>query len=362
MSILTPKPNQKFNYTTVLDRKFRITHGLTQTQTEIMAYLVMIIQSWKSIIMVDGYFVILTSKIKNDLLFKEKTIEASLTKLKKLGLIETKLVKVDQWSSNENFRGVKITELGQTYNLSHFKPKIQQELIELKEENRDLKLKYDAVVAQSKESENLNQKAIEALKKEEEQNEKIMLLEHELKETKEKLEIIMQKENQNSTTKEEKEKDLEDFRKKIIKQYSNTGEPICNCVSNQDSWAKDVQFHINSYNRVSIYTGKGVFKQIAEPKQIANFWEWLFAHQHRVGKLLDTNRVVDISHLLKFEGQSIVINKNIYKIYKLTPLIGGLRVQFQDKEGNIQTIKSGFGSEVVDVGKFEDWMGVVMKV
>ena len=117
MSILTPKPYQKFNYTTVIDRRFRITHGLTQTQTEVIAYLVMIVQSWKALIFIDEYFVILTSKIKNDLLLGEKTIEASITKLKQLGLIETQLVKVPKWSSNENFRGVKITELGKTYSL-----------------------------------------------------------------------------------------------------------------------------------------------------------------------------------------------------------------------------------------------------
>ncbi len=112
MSILTPKPHQKFAHTTVLDRKFRLKYNLTYAQTEIIAYLVMIAQSWKNIIVIDGYFVILTKKIKNDLLLGEKTIEASITKLKKLGLIETTLVKVPQWRSNENFRGVKITALG----------------------------------------------------------------------------------------------------------------------------------------------------------------------------------------------------------------------------------------------------------
>jgi hypothetical protein len=36
--------------------------------------------------------------------------------------------------------------------------------------------------------------------------------------------------------------------------------------------------------------------------------------------------------------------------------VGGLVVQFQDKEGNIFNIKTEFGSEVVDVGRFEAWM------
>jgi len=362
MSILTPKPYQKFNYTTVIDRKFRIAHELTQTQTEVIAYLVMITQSWKNIKVIDGYVVILTSKIKNDLLLKEKTIEASLSKLKKLELIETKLVKVPEWSSNKNFRGVKITELGQTYSLSHYKPKLKQELNELKEKHKDLELKYDAMIIQSKGNENLNQKAIEALSIKDEQNEKILLLEDELQKTNKKLEISMEKENQNSTTKEEQEKDLEDFREKIVKKYAKTGEVICNCVLNQDSWAKDVQFYINSYHKLSIYTKEGVFKQISEPKQVANFWAWLFIHQHRVAKLLDTKNIPNISNLLKFEGQSVVINKNIYKIHKLTPIIGGVNVHLEVKDGNIQIMKNVFGSEIMDIEKFENWMKVVIKV
>ena len=358
MSIVTPSPSQKFNYTTVIDRRFRITHGLTQTQTEVIAYLVMIVQSWKALIFVDGYFVILTSKLKNDLLLREKTIEASITKLKKLGLIETQLVKVAEWSSNENFRGVKITELGQSYSLSHFKPKIHEEMSELKEENRELTLKYDAMIVQSKNSENLNQKAIEVLSKEDEKSEKIILLEHELKEIKEKLEISMQSQDKKSSTTEKREENLDNFRKKITTQYSKTGKPICNVVTNQDNWRADVRFYINSFNKVSIYTTDGKFKQIVEPKQIDNLWRWLFVHQHRLGKLLDTHKVANISHLLKFEGKSIVSNGNIYKIHKLTPAIGGLIVQLQDKEGNIFNITTEFGSEIVDLGRFLEWVEV----
>ena len=356
MSILIPKPYQKFNYTTVIDRKFRLAHGLTQTQTEVIAYLVMIVQSWKALIFVDEYFVILTSKIKNDLLLGEKTIEASITKLKQLGLIETQLVKVPEWSSNDNFRGVKITELGKTYSLSHYKPKLHEEFRDLKEENRELTLKYDAMLIQSENSENLNQQAIEVLSKEVETNEKIILLEHELREVKEQLKISMEISDKKSTTIEENEKDLDAFRKKITNEFSKTGKPICNVVTNEDSWSPDVEFYINSFNKISIYTTDGTFKQIVEPKQINNLWRWLFVHQHRVSKVLDTKKVADISHLLKFEGQSIVSGKNIYKIHKLTPVIGGLIAQLQDKNENIDTLKSEFGREIVDLGRFETWV------
>ena len=358
MSILTPKPYQKFNYTTVIDRKFRLAHGLTQTQTEVIAYLVMIVQSWKALIFVDEYFVILTSKLKNDLLLGEKTIEASITKLKQLGLIETQLVKVPDWSSNDNFRGVKITELGKTYSLSHYKPKFLEEMSDLKEENRELTLKYDAMIIQSQNSENLNQKAIEVLSKEVKTNEKIILLEHELREVKEKLKVSMEISDKQSTTIEQNEKDLDKFRKKITNEFSKTGKPICNVVTNEDGWSPDVEFYINSFNKISIYTTDNKFKQIVEPKQINNLWRWLFVHQHRVGKVLDTKKVADISHLLKFEGQSIVSGKNIYKIHKLTPVIGGLIVQLQDKEGKFFNITTEFGREVVDLGRFEAWVGL----
>ena len=368
--MLTPSPSQTFNYTTVIDRKFRITHGLTQTQTEVIAYLVMIVQSWKALMFVDEYFVILTSKIKNDLLLREKTIEASISKLKKLGLIETQLVKVPDWSSNENFRGVKITELGKTYSLSHYKPKVHQEIRDLKienekfrvkeneleETNKNLELRCKAMIIQVESKEEINQKTIELFEQESKKDEQILLLKQELKETKEQLQISMEKENQNSSTKEEKEENLEKFRKKIVSKYSKTGEPICNAVSNEDGWEKSIEFYINSYNKVSIYTQNGEFIQISEPKKVANFWIWLFAHQHRVGMLLDASNIPDISLLLAFIGKTIILNKNIYKIHQIEPVVGGLKVKLEDKNGKVMGLNSEFGSELIDSRKFEAWV------
>ncbi len=354
--MLTPKPFQNFNHTTVFDRKFRLEYGLTYAQTEVISYLVMIIQSWKKIIVIDGYFVILTSKIKNDLLMHEKTIEASITKLKKLGLIETTLVKVPQWKSNENFRGVKITELGKEYSLSHYKPELKKEMAELQKRNQELEEKYEAMVVQDKEEEDLNQKAIEALNREAQKDEEILLLKQELKEVKKQLEVSMEKKSEKSVSKEKKEENLEDFRKKITTQYGKSGEVVCNAVSNQDSWRNDVQFCINSYNKVSIYTKEGIFKQIVEPKQIKNFWSWLFAHQHRVGRVLDTKLPPKTSHLSKYIGKSIVVNKTVFKVHKIEPVIGGVKVKFEDKNGQIRGVNSEFGSEVIDIKRFDAWM------
>jgi len=359
MSMLTPKPYQKFAHTTVLDREFRLKYNLTYVQTEIIAYLVMISQSWKNIIVIDGYFVILTKKIKNDLLLGEKTIEASITKLKKLGLIETTLVKVPQWKSNENFRGVKITELGAEYSLSHYKPQLKEEIIKLREENKELKLQNKIMLVQEKGEEEIRKKAIEALNREAQKDEKIMILEAELKEVKKKLEIVMSKESEKAVSKEKKEENLEDFRKKITSKYAKNGEPICNAVANKDNWAKDVQFYINSYNKVCLYTAQEEFKQIVEPKQIERFWAWLFAHQHRVGKILDTKTPPKISHLLKYIGQSVVINKTVFKIYDIKAVIGGVKVKLEDRDGQIIGINSEFGSEVIDMVRFEKWIEIL---
>jgi hypothetical protein len=370
MSMLTPKPYQKFTHTTVLDRKFRLEHGLTYAQTEVMSYLVMILTSWKNIIFIDGYFVILTSKIQNDLLLGEKTIEASFTKLKKLGLIETKLVKVPQWKSNENFRGVKITEKGKSYSLSHYKPKVHQEIADLKKENdefrsqkeqleeknRDLELKYKVIEMRIESAENLNEKAIEALEAERKKDEKIALLEKELKETKEKLEIVMKESEQNNQTPQEKNKNLKDFIAKTVKEYAKTGEPISNCVFNKDKWSEETKFYINSYSRLSIYTENGNFVQIAEPKKISNFWKWLFAHQHRVGVVLDTKKSSNISDILPFVGKSIIINDNIYKIHQIKAVVGGAKIKLEDKEGSVITLNNEFGGNIIDVKRFMDWI------
>ncbi len=212
------------------------------------------------------------------------------------------------------------------------------------------------MLVQEESEEEIHKKAIEALRQEAKKDEEIILLKQEVKELQKKLEISMEKESQKVISAEKKEENLEDFRKKITSKFAKSGEPICNAISNKDNWGKEVQFYINSYNKVSIYTTQGELKQIVEPKQIENFWSWLFAHQHRVGKILDTKTPPTISHLLKYIGKSVVINKTIFKIHKIEPVIGGVKVQFQDKEEQDIRLKSEFGSEVIDLKRFEDWV------
>ena len=139
----------------------------------------------------------------------EKTIEASITKLKKLGLIETTLVKVPQWKSNENFRGVKITPLGKEYSLSHYKPELKEEMKKLREENEELKFQNEIMRIEEKEEKDLNQKAIEALNREAQKDEEILLLKQELKEVKKQLEVSMEKKSEKAVSKEKKEENFE---------------------------------------------------------------------------------------------------------------------------------------------------------
>jgi len=133
MSAIPPsKGLPKCTRTTVIDHIFRRKYNLTLTQTIVLSYLLML-KNWS--IFMDGYYILTTNKIADDLILGTKTVEASFTQLKKLGLIETKLFKVDDWYSNANFRAVRITKLGKEYNLSH------QLILELQKENADFKIK-----------------------------------------------------------------------------------------------------------------------------------------------------------------------------------------------------------------------------
>ena len=359
MSVVPLTPPKNFTKTIVIDKAFRVKYKLTASETEIMAYLLMITQSWKELIFVGEYFVILTSKIVKDLMIKTKTIDASISKFKKLGLIETKLVKVEQWESNKNFRGVQITPLGLEYNLSHFKPKVHQEIADLRYENENYRVKNNelelinrVLSLQMETNEEIEKKAIEAIERSEKDREKIALLEKKL-EAKNSLE---QREAKAIGSKQEEKIDnLKDFRQKTIKEYAQSGKPICNCVKNLDSWASGVIFYINSYSRVSIKIPNGETKQIVEPEMIDRFWSWLHSNQHRVGEIIDTTKAPDISLLLAFLGKSIELRDTVYTIERLKPTIGGVKVWLKDREGNLISIGNGFGSEVIDKQSCMRW-------
>lgn len=371
MSVVPTSTLPKCTRTVVMDMLFLRKYKLSYSQMMVLYYL-LLLKNWVTF-SEDNHYVIMSTKIEKDLKLHPKTIEASITKLKKLELISIKRVKVKKWNSQKTYRAIGITPLGKEFNLSHYKENQYQHSVELEKENEEFRVENDNVHSQNMklESENqdlelknqilnitlekdeeINRASIEALTNMQELEEKLLELEKENQALKEKIEI---QENQNSTPKEETEKNINIFRKKIIRQYAQSGKAICNAVKNQDSWLTETNFHINSYSRLSIYLPSGELKQIAEPKKIDNFWKWLFYHQKRIGKLLDTNQKADISTLHKYQGETINLNNKPYKIHKLTPVIAGVKVTISDKNGNLTRLGNSYGSEVIDVEKCREF-------
>ena len=126
--------------TLVKDLEFQRKYNLTHTQTDVMAYLTNI-SNW-AMNMGEGFYLLLHNKLEKDLGIGRKTQEATFTHLKKLGLIETKLVKVEKWDTNKLFRAVKLTDRGKEYDLTFYATpeirELQEELKRLKREKEEL--------------------------------------------------------------------------------------------------------------------------------------------------------------------------------------------------------------------------------
>jgi len=368
MSVVPTSTLPKCTRTAVIDLLFMRKHALTQTQILVMYYLLRL-KTWAKEAD-DEFYIILSSKIESDLNLGSKTVEATLTQLKKLNLIETKRCKVAEWNPNKTYRGVAITELGKEYNLSHYRESEYQLARELERENETYRVENDAIESKNmkleaknsdlelenrilkehlKADQELNGASIEALEEKKKLEERCLKLELENKKLKAQIEM---KEPKKETS---KEKNLENFRKKIVREYAQSGKPICNAVQNSNNWAIDTKFYINSYSRLSTYLPNGESRQIADPKQIDNFWNWLFYHQHRVGTLLDEKKVADISVLLPFLGLSIMLDDKFYKIESLKAVVGGVKVFLSNDRGELMEIGNGYGSKVIDVGKCWEW-------
>ena len=159
--------------TLVKDFIFQRKHNLSDTQTMFISYLTLL-PNW-AIRMQDDFFVLLTGKIESDLKMGIKTIEATLTKLKKLGLIETKLVKIPFWDTDKNFRAIRLTQEGKRYELAYLKPdelkiveqaeasikSYEDEIYELK---KQLKEQIAKNTKEKKEKKSKEQEKLEAVK------------------------------------------------------------------------------------------------------------------------------------------------------------------------------------------------------
>ncbi|HIP41445.1 MAG TPA: hypothetical protein EYG90_02910, partial [Campylobacterales bacterium] len=199
MSAIPPsKELPKCTRTSVIDHIFKRKYGLTLTQTIVISYLLML-KNWATCM--DGYFILTTHKIEDDLILGTKTIEACFTQLKKLGLVETKLLKVDEWYSNANFRAVRITKLGKEYNLSHPKPKEHQLILELQTKNAELEHQNRTLIMQieATEKKSTTPKKLEAEKS------------------------LKNRGDTNITHKGNKINNLEAFKKKTVYDFSKSG-------------------------------------------------------------------------------------------------------------------------------------------
>jgi len=345
--------------TIVLDVLFMRKYALSYTQISVLYYLLML-KNWVKF-KENNFYVILSKKIETDLQMHPKTVEASITKLKKLHLIETKRVKVESWNRHRTYRAIAITTLGREYNLSHYKEKDFQQAIELERENEAYRVQNDAVESKNRELESQNR---DLELKNKSLNLQSLLA---IKPLESEASAPKKREEKKPTTKkgeakavvseksQDVEKDMDIFRKKIIKKFAQSGKTICNGVANQERWAVDTKFYINSYSRLSIYTPNGAFKQIANPQQVANFWAWLFEHQHRVGRLIESEKVANIGGLLKFIGQSISVNNKTYILQSLKAVLGGVKVYLL-YEGKVIELKNSHESTVIDIEKCKKWL------
>ena len=344
----------KCTRTVVLDLLFKRKHNLSQTEATLMYYLILL-KTWVKY-QEDEHYVILSSKIEKDLKLHPKTVEASLTKLKKLNLITSKRVVVEDWNPNRTYRAIGITELGKEYNLSHYKPNQTQKISELTNENKELELKLKALEINKKSDERLTIESIEAIDRAKKLEEKYLELEEKYKKLKKQVDIAENNSN-NPTEEKQREEDIKKFRDKIIKEFARSGKPICNALKNPDNWAVGTKFYINGYSRLTMYTSEGKSIQLSDPKKINNFWEWLFEHQHRVGTLLDENRVADISALIAFIGAFIFLKGKRYKIDSFVPVVGGVKVILADDFGVLAKMGNSYGGDVFDVQRARYWIG-----
>jgi len=243
----------------VKDLLFQTKYHLSHSQTDLMAYLVNLV-SWAY--NVDGYFAIATSKIMSDLPeMGKKTIEANLKVLKDSGLIECKIIEVTQMRGNPKLRGVKLTEKGREYNAKLVLPAQDERVIELQKEKRELERKNRELEETIKrlsvsESDSLAPKE----PKTERENPKSSII--------------------NLPT----ENEVELFTAEVIKRFGKSSQPICNLVP---TFLKETTFYINSYNKLSIITPQGDYKQLSDPIKINHFWQWLYENQDRIGKIID---------------------------------------------------------------------------
>ena len=292
----------------VKDLIFQLKYNLSHSQTDLMAYLVNVIY-WAT--NVDGYFVIATSKIMSDLPeMGQKTIEANLKVLKDLGLIESKIVEVTQWRGKPKLRGIKLTEKGAEYNSKLVLPPQDERVKKLEKEKKELEKK--------------NRELEETIKR-------LSVLESETSTPNE-----PKNETENpkpSTPTMPTANEVEIFTAEVTKHFGKNSQPICNLVP---KFLNETTFYINSYNRLSIITPQGKYKQLTDPIPINRFWKWLYEHQDRIGKVIDFTKSLDLKELKeRYLGLDIVLGDKKFIIDDLVEVESGVKIKVRDKNSDV---------------------------
>jgi hypothetical protein len=296
--------------TLVKDLLFQEKHSLSHTQTDLMAYLVNVTYWADS---VEGYHVIATSKIMSDLpCLGEKSFEALLKILKKLELIESKVVRVTHWRGKPYIRGIKLTQKGQEYNKHIILPTQDKKLRELEqevkrlhgvdEENQQLKEMLETLTVDAK------------LSKEEPQEPK------------------EPKEEPTPKPQMPKKEEIDTFIQTVTKHFGANGKPLCNFVP---TYQKETTFYINSYNKLSLITPNNDFKQISNPEIIMKFWQWLYLNPKRVGNKIEFSKTSTVKALKqRFINRTINLTGVICTVIDFIEVEDKVKLKVKTKDGS----------------------------
>jgi len=341
-------PNNLPKRTRVLikDILFQEKYNLTHSQMDLMAYIANA-SYWA--MNVDGYFILATSKIMSDLpQMGLKTVEANIKALKEANLITTQKVQVKNWNGKPFLRGIKLTTYGQEYNNHYITSMEDKERKELKETIKKLE-------AQNRELE----EALANLQTPQDQtqnsSESATLVPNNTR-----LKPSSPSFAKNLVKLSKEEEKFTNFIDDVSKKYQKLSKPICNCVP---TWQKEVEFYINSYNKLTIKLQTGEFKQLKEPNKIKSFWEYLYKNPSKIGRVIDFSKPLNYSELVnryRFstikwgKDRATIVNfheKDIAKTASIEILVDG------STESMVIQAKGG-GDAILD---FEHIEGFVLK-
>ncbi|CAA6826975.1 MAG: Unknown protein [uncultured Sulfurovum sp.] len=297
----------------VKDILFQEKYRLTHTQVDIMAYIInALVWSTK----VGAFFPVTNKKFHEDLpQISEKTLEESLRVLKAMELIEVQMITVPKWN-NAYVRGIAVLPKGLEYNARYYQAKEQTVIDNLNEQM----LTKDQEIRELKEQ----LKELEATKT----NTKIV-------------EEAIEKDNDMNYN------DLEftSLVKTVTKEFGATSQPICNGVK---GWKKEVQFYINSYNRLTILSPTGEVVQLKSPLEISDFWKYLSKNRHQIGKVIDFTKKLTVNELNnRYVKMNIVFKENKFKVHQIEKLKEGVQVLIQSSDTNNISVLSKHGKAIV---------------